>query len=693
MKAVDIMTPEPFVLRTDQSMRKAAQLFLEKNIDGAPVVDDKGRLLGLLSKNHLYKIIGNGEDYNTKVKDVMKSEVITAAPQDDLDYIRELDVGRIPVVDKEKIIGMLTKSDLTSAYSNSLNDVTQELNAVIDSAYNAIVSVNIEGRVTIFNEPAERLFGFEKGAAIGRLFTEILPGSTLMSILKTGKAQPFQKFKVKSKTVISNRTPIIVDNKIVGAVAVLQDISELENVSQALKNTRESKQEIEVIIDSSFDGIFVADADGKTLYVNKAYSRITGVESEQVVGRTMKELVEEKVYDQSVTLMVMEKLEPITIVQKVNTGKTILVTGNPIFKKDKLFRIVTNVRDITELNNLKHEVEEAQRLSRYYKEELKRVRVQGCDRYIMKAQKSKKLLDLIMRLGQVDSTVLIQGESGVGKEIIAEILHCNSLRKDKPLVRINCGAIPETLLESELFGYEAGAFTGAKKGGKAGLFEIAQKGTIFLDEIGELPLFLQVKLLRVIQEREITKVGGATPIKVDVRVIAATNRNLLEMVNERQFRKDLYYRLNVVPVNVPPLRERMDEVPVLANHFVNIFNKKYGLNKRLDEGAVKSLMEYNWPGNVRELENLIERTLVTVPSMVIDKINFSDSCAESADAGKVNIPECRNLKDAVDNYEKQIIIDAINKYGSTRKTAKALGVSQPTIVRKAARYGICLKDE
>lgn len=695
MKVVDIMNTEPCVLHTEQNIKEAAQLFIDKNIDGVPVVDDNDTLLGFICKKHIFKVIISGTDPNSKVKELMKKEVITVRPDEDLDCVWELDVGIAPVVDNGRIIGMLSKSDMIVAYRNINNDISRELNIVIDSAYNAIISVNKEGNVVTFNEPAERLFEIKKDQVIAKTFTDIFPETTLPNILKTGVVQPFQKFKIRDKTVISNRTPIMVDGNVVGAVAVIQDISEFENVSLKLKNTQESKEEIEAIIDSSFDGIYVTNAKGKTLYINKAYTRITGISSEQVIGKNMKDLVKEKVFDQSVTLMVMERLEPVTIGQKVNTGKIILVTGTPIFKEEKLFRIVTNVRDITELNELKQEVEEAQKLSNYYKEELKRARIQGCEKYIIRSRKSKELLDLILRLGQVDSTVLIQGESGVGKEIIAELLHGNSVRKDKPLVRINCGAIPESLLESELFGYESGAFTGAKKGGKEGLFEIAQGGTIFLDEIGELPLVLQVKMLRTIQEREITKVGGISPIKVDVRIIAATNRDLWEMVKNKQFRKDLFYRLNVIPINVPPLRERKEEIPALAYHFVDIFNKKYQLNKRLHEESLKNLLEYEWPGNIRELENIIERAIVTSPENVIKIISFSDNCLEKDEIKKINreMHEPLYLKEAIEEFEKSLIIESLNKHKSTRKTAKALGVSQPTIVRKAAYYGISLKEK
>jgi len=255
-------------------------------------------------------------------------------------------------------------------------------------------------------------------------------------------------------------------------------------------------------------------------------------------------------------------------------SKEVLATSNPIFdKEDKIILVVTNVRDITELNELQRKLEQVEELNRLYKTELQQLKLQNSRQLVMNSPKMKELLNMVMRVAKVDSTVLIQGESGVGKELIAEIIHSNSNRKFGPLIKVNCGAIPENLLESELFGYEAGAFTGANKTGKAGFFELAKGGVLFLDEIGELPLGLQVKLLRVLQDKEIVRVGGGQPIKVDCRILAATNRDLEEMISSNRFRSDLYYRLNVISLNIPPLRERKEEIPVLASYFLERLNK------------------------------------------------------------------------------------------------------------------------
>lgn len=303
----------------------------------------------------------------------------------------------------------------------------------------------------------------------------------------------------------------------------------------------------------------------------------------------------------------------------------------------------------------------------------------------------KQICELAVRVARVDATVLIWGETGVGKGAIAREIHKNSPRSKGPYIEINCAAIPGNLLESELFGYAKGAFTGASLKGKPGMFELANGGTILLDEIGEMPLNLQVKLLHVIQEREVTRIGGTQPLELDVRVIAAANRNLEDLVKRGEFREDLYYRLNVVPIYIPPLRTRQEDIPLLVDYFVHMFNNKYQMQKRFEERAVAALTNYSWPGNIRELENFIERVLI----MTNEDIMTCAHLKGLPEQEKVEtIPEVSNIQMGLDEaialVEKQMIARALTMSGSTRKAANILRVSQPTIVRKAKKYGINL---
>ncbi|MGE5454886.1 MAG: sigma-54 interaction domain-containing protein, partial [Methylocystaceae bacterium] len=454
------------------------------------------------------------------------------------------------------------------------------------------------------------------------------------------------------------------------------------------------EEEVNSIIEASFDSIFLADASGQVLAINSAYTRISGLTPKEIIGKTCQDLLREGLIDRSETLEVIASRQPVTFTQKLKNGKTLLVTGNPIFnKKGDLIRVLTNGRDITELNKLRQEVEHAHSLKQHYENELKKFQAANSSDYVVASQKMKDIIDMVLHLGKVDTTILIQGESGVGKEVIAQEIHKNSLRKDKPLIRVNCAAIPESLLESELFGYEAGAFTGAKKEGRMGIFELADHATLFLDEIGEIPLHLQAKLLRVLQEKEIVRIGSPKAIPIDVRLIAATNRDLREMVKNNSFRQDLYYRLNVVPITVPPLRERREEIPSLVNLFLSNFNKKYNFNKSVATSVMEALISYDWPGNVRELRNVTERLVVTTSEAVISEVNIGDPIEDNKSLTPAVLDGRICLKDAMAEIEMGIILDYVSKYKSTRKTASALGLSPTTLCRKAAGYGIKFTED
>ena len=446
--------------------------------------------------------------------------------------------------------------------------------------------------------------------------------------------------------------------------------------------------ELEAIISSSYDGFFITDGQGIVIRLNKAYERITGIKADEVLGRSMADLVQDGVYNESVTVLVMESLKSMTINQIVKrSNKHILVTGNPIFdEQGNLFRVVTNVRDVTELNNLEQKLSKTKEERRKYQAELSHLRslqVNDSD-LVYRSRAIARVLELAGKVADVNSNVLITGESGTGKELVAKYIHRRGKGDQKPFIRVNCGAIPDNLMESELFGYEAGAFTGAKKEGKPGLFELANCGTLFLDEIGELPLFLQVKLLRALQDRTITRVGGISPIKVDVRIVAATHRNLDQMVKTGTFREDLYYRLMVVPIQIPPLRERKEDIPLLAVHFTEKLNGSFGFAKVLLPEVVDLLAEYNWPGNVRELENVIERMIVTTPG---DEIDAGALPASVASRG--NLPKTgAKLREAVSATEQYMIKAALDKYGSLQAAADALGIDRTTCFRKAVKYGV-----
>lgn len=689
-----MMTPDPICFRVDQTVAEAAVSFLDNQFDGAPVVDEDGRLIGLFTKTHVFRAIKNGLDMETKVEQLMTRDILTGFADGEFGEVVNPLIPRLPIIDEDsKVVGIVTRGDIAKAFFNSYQNISLELDAIINSAHNTIVSIDARGIIKVWNHSAERLLGFKADDVIGRSIQDVLPTSDLMDVIKRGIVEPLKKVYLNDHHFLSNRSPIIKDGQVVGAVAVLLDISELESVSRELERFKELTKELDAIIDSSFDGLYITDGDGKTLRLNRAYERITGMSADEFIGKNVREIEGEGIVSESVTNLVLKRKEPVTISQEMRTGKTTLATGNPVYDEaGNIFRVVCNVRDITELNMLKEKLEKVESLSQHYETQLRTLRLQysGANKIVCNSVIMKDLLASVIRLSQFDSTILITGESGTGKELIAEAIHNNSNRKDGSYIKINCGAIPENLLESELFGYEYGAFTGAKREGKLGYFELASGGTIFLDEIGDLSLNLQVKLLRVLQNKEITKVGGSKSIPVDVRIITGTNRSLLEMVEQKLFREDLYYRLNVVPVHVPPLRQRKEDVPALMSHFVQLFNRKHKLSKSMAPEVIELFLAYDWPGNVRELENLIERIMVVSPHDTITREDLPPYLGESFldKQTEIHVSGIIPLQMAVENVEKQILEKAYAQYRTTRQIAKQLDVAASTIVRKAAKYGI-----
>ncbi|MCL5290506.1 MAG: sigma 54-interacting transcriptional regulator [Firmicutes bacterium] len=484
-------------------------------------------------------------------------------------------------------------------------------------------------------------------------------------------------------------------NEVVGLIGQEELIRYFNN--QLAKN-RALVKELNAIIDSSYDGIYIADARGNTVRINKAYERITGFKETDLIGENLRTLVKKGYFSSSTTLKVMESKKTVTIVQRLKNGKKILCTGNPIFNEDaRLDKVITNVRDITELEELKKQLDRAEELKDRYLS--KAIRLQQkqlqLDDIIAESETMQKILDQCIKVAEFDSSVLILGESGVGKEVVAKIIHKSSKRRDGPFMKINCGAIPENLLESELFGYEGGAFTGANKNGKPGLFELSGGGTLLLDEIGELPFQLQVSLLRVIQEREFIRIGGTRPVNTNVRLLFATNKNLEELVERGQFREDLFYRINVIPIIIPPLRERIADIMPLTEYFLNKIQHRYGVKKKISEEAMEMLLRNNWPGNVRELENVIERITVLTQDYIIRPEHLPDNIRVSLRGKSVApapgrrsnmvITDIIPLKDAVEALENQLIQQALAIYGSTRKAANVLKISQASIVRKTKK--------
>jgi PAS domain S-box-containing protein len=447
--------------------------------------------------------------------------------------------------------------------------------------------------------------------------------------------------------------------------------------------------------DAVSDGICLVDSKGSVIAINRGYTDITEIKEEEILGRNIRDMLDKGYFSSAVSFQVMEQKKKISALSTLaKNNKKVLITGFPFFDDNgEVTQVLTVMRDLTEILKLRDELEKVEKESERYLEELKQLKSEYLKQtnLIGESQQMKEVKEIINYIAKTDATVLISGETGCGKEVVSREIHKNSLRSGKPYIKVNCAAIPDSLIESELFGYEKGAFTGALNKEKLGMFETANGGTILLDEIGEMPINLQSKLLRVLQEKEITRVGGTKSIKIDVRIIAATNQKLEELIHSGKFREDLYYRLNVVPIKLPPLRERKEDIPLLANVFLEKFNKKYRKDKSFESLAMGALEAYEWPGNVRELQNVIERLVVIGDEPYITYGHIVNILGKGS--VKVTLEgSSMTLKEAVDMFERQIIEKALEQHGSTYKAAEALGVTQPTVFRKAKALGIKLSN-
>ncbi len=646
------------------------------------LVKDNDTLVGVLEQATLTFPMLKGE---LEWDEIINRDVLLVSDDLLIQEAARLSVSWFIVLgEKHKVLGIVSKNLVIERAFDLIYEQNIYVNGIMDQAYNGIISVKKEREIRVANQAAKKLLYYDQGS-----YEEIL--RQLDAVADSGVANIGHKITIEvgkgKKSFLTNQTPIISHGKVVGAVAILHDLMEMESISKELSSVKQLYNQLETTIQASFDGVLVTNATGVVLKANKAIEKLLSLSKDELIGEKIGTEALERKIPKVLISSVQETGDRVSVVSEFH-DRQLLLTANPVNNGENLLTsIVINVRDLTELNCLKQALNKSQLLSERYHSELSELRnkLLKQQNIVVNSKVMQGVFDIASRVAKVVSTVLILGESGVGKEIVAKYIHTNSNRKKEAFITVNCGAIPENLLETEFFGYESGAFTGASKNGKAGLFEVAHKGTLFLDEIGELPLQLQVKLLRAIQDRTTTRVGGSKPRNVDVRIIAATNRDLNMMVQKKEFRQDLYFRLNVVPLKVPSLRERKEEIPHLCRHFVKNICKRFGLNKTLSPEVISLFLKYDWPGNIRELENVIERIIVTSTEEEITGDSVPDFLFENRSNANIQVKGIMPLKRATLEVEKQIIEKAVDRYGSIRKAADVLGVNQSTIVRKMQR--------
>ena len=556
---------------------------------------------------------------------------------------------------------------------------TADYSCAFNALYCSLIIVDNEGHIVCKNESSKRLVE-ETGVS----YEEIL--ASFSSQIDLVKGQGRFSMQNGENWIICHVYPWLRAGGRNGSILVLHESGHEVCSQQELDIVNTTFREMNAILESATDGIIVTDRQGIIVRVNAAIEKTFGVDRRSLLGYAADEIVSKGIFKEAIVKQVLESKKRVTVSSDFK-DKMLVYTGIPICDSHKrLTSVVVNIQDVSALNLLRQSLEQEKLKVR----QMVVMNIEKNGDLIVNSSKMKQTMEKIRIISDVDSIVLVTGESGTGKEVIVNEIYRRSRRNGKAFVKINCGAIPDSLFESELFGYESGSFTGARHQGKLGFFELADKGTLLLDEVGELSLAAQVKLLRVIQEKEVLRIGAAKPKAVDVRIIAATNRNLWEMVKEGTFRQDLYYRLNVIQINVPPLRERREDIIPLTRFFIEKFNKRYHKRKKLSIDLARVLINMNWYGNTRELENVIETMIVLTPSDLLMPKDLPDKYTNEREAAAVTVAGIIPLQDALRETERQLLANARMRYKTTREIANALKVNQSTVSRKLRELDITL---
>jgi PAS domain S-box-containing protein len=636
----------------------------------------------------------NGIPYGREWRDFLSEEInIIIEVTGDQKVFEELrdSRGRNTVVIPGSVAFLV--ANLLKEKEHLIDEVKNEnfkRNLILNSTDDGMVGIDTSETIILFNRSAEKMIGISADEALGKHIYEVIPKSELPRVLESRRNEINKELILENGLkIITNRIPMITeDQEVIGAFSVFKDITEVVNLAEEITNLKEIQTMLQAIIQSSDDAISVVDEEGKGMLINPAYTRITGLAEEEIIGKPATADISE---GESIHLKVLQTRRAIRG-SKMRVGpnkKEVIVNVAPIIVDGKLKGSVGVIHDVSEIQSLTTELDRARRIIRTLEAKY------TFDDIIGTSEEMKLAVEQAKLGAKTPATVLLRGESGTGKELFAHAIHNASDRKYNKFIRVNCAAISENLLESELFGYEDGAFSGAKRGGKKGLFEEANNGSIFLDEIGELKADTQAKLLRVLQENEIVRVGGAKSISINVRVIAATNVNLEKAISSGNFREDLYYRLNRMPIQIPPLHTRRTDIPLLCEVLIEKINQDYGRNvEGIQPSAMDKLMEYHWPGNVRELENILGRAIIFMKyneTMIEpEHLPFMEKLpASNQEAQLVGGTSDRDLGSLIEEYEKNIIKQVLeHNKGNKTAAAKALNVSVRNLYYKLDKYKI-----
>jgi len=679
------------VLHQSDTLRTVIEYYQEFKINTLPVVDENENLIGVFPKKRLYKALLEGAGLDSPCLPYMVDHPVFVSVDRTYDEyslvvrVTKSQVDNVVVLDRyNKVAGMIGTAEYLRESLNVITASSALLESVFRVNYEGIVIVDRDGYILRVNPAAEAMFGMSFSDMCGKKLKEILPDITISEQLEIGLRRT-----VKSVPVIVSQVPIFENDEYVGSSLAFLDISDMEKIARELEIVKGLQTTIDGVLSASSDGVFVSDTAGIIKYVNERACRLVSGTSDQIIGKPIQTLLQ-----MNNPVNIAKSGEPEVDSCDIS-GKKCIVSHIPFKNCNEESADITGIVSTVYLNDnavteeiarkwfyLKQQVQ-------YYREELEKRGGGGSrfDQIITNSEEFKKIKKEALFIARSTSTVLLTGESGVGKDMFARGIHEASPRAKNPFIKVNCVSIPETLFESELFGYAPGSFTGALKNGKPGYFERAHKGTIFLDEIGDMPMSIQAKLLQVLQEKEFMRVGGTSKQTVDVRIIAATNRDLREAIAKKTFREDLYYRLNVIEFHLPPLRERQEDILPLAESFIEKYNDILGSRVTgINEQAKKALQAYSWPGNIRELENAVERAANFVWEGEIGVENLPAQIIQSEQAP---IQQPSTYRSSLIDFEKEMLLEVLKKTNGNRSAAaRMLNLSRSAFYDRLAKYNI-----
>lgn len=669
----DIVTPVDCLVTETTTLQEAVEIFMEKKWNLLPVTDYDKNLLGVFTRSGLYQMILEGSPLETAIQPFIKKEARSIridTPYNEIEQaVKTSQVGTGVVLDEQdKVIGLLTKTEMVLALLKSANTLKEQLETILQHSNIGVLMTDGSQQMIYANEAFAKISGRTVASIMSRKLGDIFPG------LLNGDDMPHHYEKFKSILHVSSYETV---NHEEGKILLFQDISEFEKMAEELETVKKLKLAIETTLEHAYDGILMTDEKNRITMVSPPMLELFSLEKNEVLHKPVEQVLPQL----KLGNVFQSEMAEVSDFNEMN-GIRYIVNRIPIKKDGKVIGAIGKVmfRQLNEVSELFKRLQQAENKASFFHEQLQKSESARFtwDHIFSKDPYMEKLKKSAAKAAKGRSTVLIRGESGTGKELFAHAIHNSSARSERKFIVVNCAAIPEDLLESEFFGYEEGAFTGAKLRGKIGKFDLANGGTLFLDEIGDMSLSLQAKLLRVLQEREFYRVGGNVRVKVDVRIIAATNRNLEEMVRQGKFREDLYYRLNVISLNIPPLRDRVQDVEYLIMELMKELNSMLGTSiTGIASSAKTALLRYEWPGNVRELRNVLERAMTfaehgkiqaeDMPDYLLSPLTEQISLAEDAELGAI-----------------RKALSQTN--GNKAKAAKLLGISRSGLYEKIKKY-------